>query len=313
MTTVPRVSVVMSVFNDEAYLAEAVESVLGQTFTDFEFLIVNDGSSDGSANILQDFAAKDDRVRIIEQDNQGLTKALNRGLAEATGEFIARMDGDDVCELERFEKQIYFLDENPQIVALGTSAIYVDEDGNKMFKREVPLCHEDIEQAHFLSKGGYIIHPTAMIRRSSILQIGGYREEFRYAQDYDLWLRLAENGLLQNLEEALLKYRVSRHAITAKKSRQQQDCVRRIFESTLRRRKVTVEKILKHSTKSRFGNHGMPFNPMNLKAVVKHARKYGSKRAGWCAGLELIREGDASPKIVVQTLRNLSPFLFRKW
>ncbi len=203
----PRVSVLMPVHNAERYVAEATESILAQSFADFEFLIIDDGSTDGSLAILQQYAARDPRIRLSSRPNTGYVTALNEMLRVARGEFIARMDADDISMPERFERQVEFLCNNPTHIAIGTLVTLIDPDGD-------PLCdflsateHEEIDQAHMNGHGGAIAHPSLMIRRVVLLDMAGYSTEFYPAEDTDLFLRLAERGRLSNVPEILLKYR----------------------------------------------------------------------------------------------------------
>lgn len=208
MTKHPRVSVVLPVYNAEAYLESAVRSVLDQTFQDFEVLLMDDGSSDGSLGILQAFARQDSRCIVHTRENRGLVATLNEGIGYARGELIARMDADDLCLPERFERQVAFLDQNPDCVALGTSAWLIDAEGDRIAERFLPRTHGEIDQAHLRGEGGAIYHPAVMIRASSVRSVGGYRQEYRHAEDFDLFLRMAEIGTLANLPEVLFCYRI---------------------------------------------------------------------------------------------------------
>jgi glycosyltransferase involved in cell wall biosynthesis len=204
----PAISVVMSVYNGEKYAPEAVESILAQTFRDFELIVIDDGSTDGTKALLEGFAQRDTRVRLISRPNKGLTKTLNEGLGVARGEFVARMDADDVSLPTRFEKQIEFLRANPDCVCVGARVLRVDPYGSPLSESDHKLTHEEID-AQLIEQGlGWAItHPVAMMRRDAVQQVGGYREQFKTSQDLDLWLRLAEVGRLANLPEILLKYR----------------------------------------------------------------------------------------------------------
>jgi glycosyltransferase involved in cell wall biosynthesis len=200
------VSVVMSVYNGEKYLAEAIDSILAQTFGDFEFIIVDDGSMDGSAQILAEHSARDGRIRVLSQENRGLTKSLNTAISHARAPLIARMDADDIALPCRFERQVAAFDTNPRLVGLGTAvATFTDGRANRR-TRSVTCGGEAIRSA--LETRNVMNHPSAMIRAEALRDIGGYREKFITSQDYDLWLRLAETGDLDNLPETLLRYRV---------------------------------------------------------------------------------------------------------
>ncbi|HZL37731.1 MAG TPA: glycosyltransferase [Tepidisphaeraceae bacterium] len=208
MSAVPAISVVMPVYNSGAYLVEALDSVLAQTLGDFELIAVDDGSTDTSLAILREYQKKDTRVRVISRPNTGIVGALNDGLAAARAPLIARMDGDDVCLPERFEKQIAFMAGHREHVLVGSQVMLMDGDG-------LPICpkphtcfgHEQIDECH-MNHGWAVVHPSIMVRREALERIGGYREHYKWVEDLDLFLRLAEMGKLENLNEILLNYRL---------------------------------------------------------------------------------------------------------
>lgn len=200
----PKVSVIMSVYNAEKYLRESVQSILGQTCTDFEFIIVNDGSTDTSKEILESFS--DPRIKIINQKNRGLTESLNTAIRESKGMYIARMDADDISFPERFEKQISFLDTHPDIAMCGTQCdVY-----------KVPQTHRDIKRMMLFHNP--FIHPSTMIR-SSVLKQNLYDTSFRHLQDYELWTRIVPFYKTANLPDVLLKYTVTQAGITQLKKK----------------------------------------------------------------------------------------------
>lgn len=205
----PAISVAMSVYDNAPYLRAAIDSILAQTFADFEFLIVNDGSSDGSAEIIDAYAAADSRVRAIHQENRGLVPSLNRLLAEARAPLIARMDGDDVCLPERFARQVAFLEANPDYGVVGCWAQDIDEEGRfgNGIGGDQPTTHEGFLDA-LLGKP-LMCHPSAMLRAEVVRGVGGYRALYRHCEDYDLWLRLCEVTRLCSLPERLILYRYS--------------------------------------------------------------------------------------------------------
>lgn len=205
-TNKPRVSVVLPVYNAVRYVEQAVTSVLNQTFTDFEVIAINDGSTDGSLGVLQRLAAMDPRIRLISRENRGLVTTLNEGLAHAQGEYLARMDADDISHPERFARQVAYLDAHPECIALGTWAIAIDEDGEQLSLIEKPLVHHEIDRLA-IQGGCPMLHPTLMMRLDVLRKIGGYRN-YQYGEDRDLYLRLAEVGTLMNLADTLLQYRI---------------------------------------------------------------------------------------------------------
>jgi Glycosyl transferase family 2 len=201
----PRISVVLPVYNAQAFLDAAVDSVLAQTFGDFELLAIDDGSTDATAAILDRLARRDRRMIVVRQANAGIVAALNHGLALARGEFVARMDADDVACPERFARQAAFLDAHPDVAVVGSAITLVDAQGRTI--RHVQYPESPAAAAAFLATGSPLAHPAAMMRRAAVLAVGGYRRAFEYAEDYDLWLRMAERHSLANLPDRLLLYR----------------------------------------------------------------------------------------------------------
>lgn len=205
----PRVSVIMAVYNAQAYLEEAIESVLNQSFTDFEFLILDDCSTDNSINILNVYASRDSRIKVFSnKENLGLTKNLNKLINFADGEFLARMDADDISLNERFKEQVEFFDSHSDIDILGTFSEDISEDGIVIGKRTVPVSHKDIIK--LLPKLNPLSHPTVMFRSSIISKVGGYDERFRTSQDYHLWFKAVGKGLkINNIPKILFQYRMN--------------------------------------------------------------------------------------------------------
>ncbi len=203
----PAISVVMSAYNAQTYLNEAIDSIVNQTFGDWEFIIIDDGSKDGTLAILREYEKRDRRFRIISRPNTGLTKALNEGVAAARGEFIARMDADDVSMPRRFEWQVDYLRAHPDCVLLGGQVELIDPLGLRIGMDSHKLKHEEIEAGLLRGKGGAVVHPATMMRAEAVKKIGAYREHFNNSEDLDLFLRLAEVGQIANLPDVLLKYR----------------------------------------------------------------------------------------------------------
>ncbi|HWB11859.1 MAG TPA: glycosyltransferase [Pirellulales bacterium] len=231
----PRCSVLMPVYNAEPYLGEAVESILRQTYVDFEFIIVDDGSTDRSREILENYAARDARITLTSRPNTGYLRALNEGLALCRGEFVARMDADDVALADRLRRQIAFLDSHPECVMVGSALLRIDADGDVLCEERLPETHEEIE-ARLLRATGAIGHPAALIRRRALVDVGGYREPYYGAEDHDLWLRLAERGRLANLPDALLKCRVHPENFTFVNEERGRAAVRAALTDACRRR-----------------------------------------------------------------------------
>ncbi len=210
----PKVSVLMAAFNAEQHLCEAVDSILAQTFVDFEFIIVDDGSTDGTATLLDSYS--DARiVRLRNESNIGLTRSLNRGLAVAAGDYVARMDADDISAPERLQRQAAYLDVHPHVGLLGSAFAFVDEAGAEKQVFAPPTQPTDLMAALLVQN--QLCHGSVMCRKCCVKAVGGYRDVFRYAQDYDLWLRLTERCEAASLGEVLYRYRVTPRGISVAK------------------------------------------------------------------------------------------------
>ena len=203
----------MSVYNGEKFLPEAIDSILSQTCGSFEFIIINDGSTDGTRGILESFT--DERLILLHQDNSGLTQALNRGIAVAKGKYIARQDADDISKPERLEKQVAFLEAHPGVGLLGSRFEFIDEDGKVKRQSLLPTDNDTLQER--LPKINQFCHASVIMRKEALDKVGAYREFFRYAQDYDLWLRISEHCEIANLPETLVQYRELPEAISSRK------------------------------------------------------------------------------------------------
>jgi len=209
--SVPTVSVLMPVYNCERYLDEAIRSIREQTFTDFEFVIVNDGSTDGSLDIIRRHAAEDARIIILDRPNGGIVAALNAGLEVCRGEFIARMDGDDISERRRLAFQHRYLAKNHEMGAVGSSSRRIDSIGS-ITGKSVTDPESSLVEWGLLFGGGAILHATTLMRRSDIEAVGGYdpSPNVRHAEDHDLWTRMVMSGVrLANLSQPLYRVRAS--------------------------------------------------------------------------------------------------------
>jgi len=201
----PSVSVLMPAYNDATFVGEAIDSVLAQTLTDFEFVIVNDGSTDATGETIARLAARDGRIRVLtNQRNLGIVGALNRGLDACRGRYVARMDADDVALPGRLANQAAKMDQAPDVVALGGALEYIDSAGAQLGLRRACAVNDSPLAANPL------LHPTVMIRRE-VLEAHHlrYEERFRYAEDYFLWLRLSKLGRLDAIDEVVLRYRLT--------------------------------------------------------------------------------------------------------
>lgn len=210
----------MSVYNGESKLVESIESILSQTYTDFECIIVDDRSTDGTAGILADYAQKDTRVKIITNEiNLGLTKSLNKAIKTATGVYIARMDAEDTSEPTRFAKQVAFLETHPEHGLVGSWVYLIDESSHKIGAMKYPTEHGVLKK--FLIKHNPFVHSSIMMRRSVLDTAGLYDETWKYAQDYELFLRLSKYTKIANIGEHLASYRMSPQSITRQKNKEQ--------------------------------------------------------------------------------------------
>jgi len=228
----------MAVKNGANYLPPAVESILAQSLVDFEFIIIDDGSDDGvTLPMLRQYAARDSRIRLIARPNKGLTQSLNEGLALAGGEFIARMDGDDIALPDRLRLQRDFLIANPRVVLLGGAYELIDE-ASRPIRIWRPPADDATLQKQCLEGTTPICHPLAMMRADAVRQVGGYDESFDAAQDLDLWLRLGEVGQLACLPDVLLRYRQHAGSVSESKRTVQMTNMRRACENAWKRRGV---------------------------------------------------------------------------
>jgi glycosyltransferase involved in cell wall biosynthesis len=218
----PEISVIMSVYNCANTLSDAIESILSQSFKDFEFLITDDCSQDSTVNVLRTYAKEDKRIRLFfNENNMGLAANLNFMLGKAEGIYSVRMDGDDVSLPERLYEQFSFMEDNPDTDVCGSLAEMFDETG-KLHDVKLPELHNDIE-AHFIFKN-VILHPTVMFRMSSLKKHSVYYDEkFRYMQDYELWIRFADSLKYYNLQKVLLKYRINAKGTTALSSSKKEE------------------------------------------------------------------------------------------
>jgi glycosyltransferase involved in cell wall biosynthesis len=202
--TSPRVSVILSVHDGEAYLGQVVASVFQQAFTDFEFIVIDDGSTDRTPEILGSF--RDPRIVVISQPHEGLTVSLNRAIKWSRGELIARMDADDVALPERLARQVAYLDAHSEVGLLGTGSEEITPSGEVVATVVPPATDSEIRQV--LIRRNPFVHSSVMARRGLIERAGGYDERLPVAQDYDLWMRMAALTRMANLPEPLVRRRL---------------------------------------------------------------------------------------------------------
>ncbi len=227
----PTVTVLMPVYNGTDFLEESINSILEQSFGDFEFLILDDASTDGSVDIIRGYS--DPRIRLIENnENMGQVATMNRGIGLADGEFIARMDQDDISLPERLEKQVSFMDANPDVAVCGT---WAETFGSVSQIWKYPLTHEEI--TCWLLFGSVLVHPSVIIRRGAVAGVTNiYDEGFSKAEDYYLWVKLSQKVRFANIGEVLIRYRVHEESLLGEHKiiqREAADRVRKILLDTL--------------------------------------------------------------------------------
>jgi glycosyltransferase involved in cell wall biosynthesis len=206
----PLVSVVLPVHDGERFLGEAVESVLSQTLRDFELVVVDDGSTDGTQDVLA--AVGDRRLRVVARPHRGLVAALNAGIAVASAPYVARMDADDVSEPQRLERQVELLEQRARAGMTATWVAVVDEEGSELRRHVLPPEHADLVRRLLLRNP--FQHGSVLLRRDALEAAGGYRGDYGANEDYDLWRRLARSWELACVPEVLYRYRVHAAAVT---------------------------------------------------------------------------------------------------
>lgn len=237
MPAVPKVSVLMTVYNDERFVASAIDSILAQTLADFEFIIVNDGSTDGTEEIVRGYAARDPRICVFAQANAGTTAASNYGLSLARGMYVARLDSDDVSYTHRLQTEVDFLNRNPSVALVGGGSDVIDLEGNIIGARNIctgdpnrTLMHRCIYQ-----------QSDVMFRLDVVRRLGGYRAKFRNAQDYDLWLRISEVADIAKLNQSLGQWRLNGGGYTLSRAKEQLAEVKVIKKFARQRRTAGVD------------------------------------------------------------------------
>ncbi|MCX6283819.1 MAG: glycosyltransferase, partial [Bacteroidetes bacterium] len=209
----PEVSILMTVYNGEKYLKETIESVISQTFENFEFIIIDDGSTDSSKEIIASF--RNNRIVYVYQANAGVAAASNKGLAIAKSRYIARIDADDICLKDRIRLQFEFLENNPGYVVCGSTAEMMDMEGNYIFTSSLPQSDEDIRKV--LEKENCFVHSSTFFRKEAALKIGGYNEMVKfYFNDYIFLYQLTKLGKARNFSQPLVRYRMVPSSISLK-------------------------------------------------------------------------------------------------
>lgn len=210
----PAVSVMLPVRNGARYIASAIESIRNQTLTQWELVIIDDNSTDATPRLLEEIAHCDKRIRVLKNPSSGLVSALNTAIAASTSDLLARMDADDLSSPDRLMLQVCEFAKRPDLVALGGQIRRIDEHGYKLGAGQYPVgpnaCRRHLRMA------APLCHPAVMLRKGAVQKVGGYREAFRHAEDYDLWLRLIDVGEIDNLTAEIIQYRVHTESVTGR-------------------------------------------------------------------------------------------------
>lgn len=203
----PYISVIMPARNASRFIDHAIDSIVGQSLGDFEFIIIDDGSTDATPKMARHHAENDARIIVVNCASRGLVAALQTGLHLAKGQFVARMDSDDIAERDRLQIQAMRLERDPALVAIGGQIQRIDDSGQYIGRGHYPVGR-DACRRHLRTRGSPFCHPAVMMRSQAIKAVGGYRDKYLYAEDYDLWLRLSEIGDIDNVADPVLSYRV---------------------------------------------------------------------------------------------------------
>lgn len=199
------IDVLVTVYNGERFIAQTLDSVLSQTFTDWRLIVVDDLSTDSTAEIVRGYAQRDSRIMLVAGEHKGIAAAANVGLGYVTAPLVARLDGDDIAMPQRLQVQHDYLQEHPDVLAVGSDVMLIDENNKPLRRRKAPTGWENIRET--LKTRNCMCHPSATIRTEALRRIGGYRDKFRNSLDYDLWLRISEIGQIENIPQDLLLYR----------------------------------------------------------------------------------------------------------
>lgn len=225
----PRVTVVMPAYNAAQFIDEAINSIRGQTLTDWEMIVVDDGSTDATKDIAERHAAEDRRIRVIHQANAGQAAANNRAIPEARGEYIARMDADDVSLPDRLSTLASYLDHHPEVVIVGSNAVLASAQGREVQQTRLPETDEAIRSALFTRRVNAFYNPSLLFRKAAWIACGGERSCFGHAHDLDLGLRMVERGPAYNLKAPTIRYRVHTAQVSTTASEMQATCALAAF------------------------------------------------------------------------------------
>jgi len=217
----PKVSILLPVYNGQKYLASSIQSVLNQSFKDWEILVINDGSTDESLSIIERFSSIDPRIKIINfEKNVGLVSVLNEGVKQSSGIFLARIDSDDEwIDSDKLKKQVEFLDNHPEYALVGTGATVIDEDGGVIGR--INFAEDDKKIRKNILIKNQFIHSSVLVKKEAVEKCYSYQQNEKYVEDYGLWLRVGQVGKFKNLSFVGINYRINLRGETATKNRQQ--------------------------------------------------------------------------------------------
>ncbi len=243
MSLVPKVSVVMSVYNTEVFLEKAILSILNQQFKDYEFIMVDDASTDNSFEVIEKWRRVDDRIRVLRnEDRLGLTKSLNRTIAYACGEWIARQDADDISNENRLRLQLERLRKVPEIGLIGTRYQAMDRNEIPLYEMLLPLGDDQIEK--WLRTTNCFCHGSVIFSKKLFNQLGGYPEKYPFSQDYALWLRFSSMTQLENLPEILYSRRIHEKSISNMNPKRWETLQQLKLDEGIAKEKIKLERFI---------------------------------------------------------------------
>jgi glycosyltransferase involved in cell wall biosynthesis len=285
-----KVSVIMSVYNCEKYLRETIDSVLNQTLKDFEFIIVNDGSTDNTREILESYS--DGRMHIVNQRNLGISRAKNRAIALSSGEYVAIIDADDIWLPEKLEKQVNFLDEHSDIGLVGTATSVIDKKKRIMGTLRIVESNEAIQDA--LLKDNCFSHSSIMLRKSIFEKVDYYNEEFDYSLDYDLLLRISEHCRVWNLSEVLTIWRFNEEGVSVCKHSNQMRYALLARVLAENRRNARDENLLANKARiiGRAGRSSYKYSPFIQSILDAWNKSLLLSKAYYGSGCFCLKKGD---------------------
>ncbi len=304
----PLISVVMPVYNAERYLVDAIASIIEQTSRDWELICINDGSTDDCRQILEWFVSQDDRIRVVNQRNLGIVAALNGGLAIARAPLVCRMDADDIALPNRLERQAHFLRRHPTCTVVGGAIVEIDADGEPLNISELPKEHDAITDNLLHRRTGHF-HPTTMIRAEALEAVGGYRKQYQWVEDHDLWLRLAQRGHLANLPEPVLCYRQHADSVCWQRASQQRQLMNDLLREAYTARGLeTPDSVIL--------DHELPRSSAGPGKWARIAAKGGFAKSCW-KQLRNLHQSDApwsyKTRMTIEALMRLTLRRGRDW